>query len=307
MNKHSINSADLKLFLELLKPFILNFFPLEKSRREAGRKPIGQKWLLIALGLYKSTHFFTWKSFAEAIKPCSEILASFGLLNSPSRSTLFKYFSEAPPEYLNEILTEIGLKMVKKSSKDLAIDSSGFQVKAGSIWRLLKWNKSSLKKSTKHFKKAHIIIDCWSKAVLGLRITASTEADIKSLLPLIKKVKIPPNEKKRLHGDKAYHDGELQNELAEKNIKMIVEPKKNFVDHGTDSFRDQMVRFYQMNSSLWHSTYRTHRKATVEHIFGVIKVSFIPVKAKKLQMQQKHILSHFLMYNLELYKKEVGK
>ena len=202
----------------------------------------------------------TWRSFAEALDLCKGILAKFDVFSIPSKTTLHRYWKQTLKGPLRRVLTELGWNVAGEGVKDLAIDSSGFQVKAGSLWRLLKWDRGKLKKTSFHFEKAHILVDTRSQAVLGIQFTTTYDADVKLVRPLIRRAQIPFDINCRLHGDKAYHDKELQEELINRGLKLIVEPKKRMVDHGTSSFRDQSFRFYKANSGLWHSTFRTYAK-----------------------------------------------
>ena len=297
-----IHPAELESLLTSFKPFLCERFPSpEKSSNGRGRPFIGPRWVLVALGLIKSDQPMTWRSFAKALSLCKDILAKFGVFNIPSKTTLHRYWKHALEGPLRQILTEIGWNIAGQGVKDLAIDSSGFQVKVGSLWRLLKWDRGKLKKTSCHFEKAHILVDTRSQAVLSIQFTTSYDHDINLVRPLIRRAQIYSGVTYRLHGDKAYHDEVLQEELLNRGLKLIVEPKKNMVDHGTSSFRDKAVRFYQSNSGLWHATFRTYLKASVEHVFGVIKLRSIPMNARREAMQHKQLLARFLMYNMRLW------
>ncbi|MCG3218129.1 MAG: transposase [Candidatus Heimdallarchaeota archaeon] len=297
-----IHPAKLESLLASFKPFLCERFPTqEPSATGRGRPFIGPQWVLVALGVIKSDLPMTWRSFAKALTLCKEILAKFKVINLPSKTTLHRYWKQTLEGPLRRVLTEIAWNVAGEETKDLAIDSSGFQLKAGSLWRLLKWDRGKLKKTSPHFDKAHILADTRSQAVLSIQFTQSYDADVKLVRPLIRRAQIPSGVTCRLHGDKAYHDEVLQEELLNRGLKLIVEPKKNTVDHGTSSFRDQSFRFYQANSGLWHATFRTYRKSSVEHVFGVVKLRPVPMNARRERMQHKQLLARFLMYNMRLW------
>ena len=297
-----IHPAKLGSLLDSLKPFLYKRFPApERSDNRRGRPFIGPRWVIVALGLIKSDQPMTWRSFEEGLDLCEEVLAKYGVLNIPSKTTLHRYWKQTLEGPLRQVLTEIGWDIAGEETTDLAIDSSGFQLKAGSLWRLLKWDRGKLKKTSPHFDKAHILVDSHSQAVLSIQFTTSYDHDINLVHPLIRRAQIPPGMIRRLHGDKAYHDEMLHEELLTRELKPIVEPKKNFVNHGTSSFRDQMINFYQLNPGLWHATFRTYLKASVEHVFGIVKIRPVPMNARKERMQHKQLLARFLMYNMRLW------
>ena len=178
--------------------------------------------------------------------------------------------------------------------KFLAIDSTGFEMKAGSTWRLLKWDKSFLKKASKWFDKAYILVDTTTQAVLSFSITESFDHDITQVLRLLRRMRVLRRKGDYvLYGDKAYHDRELHAKLLGCGMKFIVEPKKNFVFRCVKGFLERSLRLYKNSPELWKHTFRYWRKATVEHVFGVVKQHKPPLRARKLKKQAQRTTNRF--------------
>ena len=66
----------------------------------------------------------------------------------------------------------------------MALDSSGFLFKGGSVWILLRWAKQKLKKTSRAFYKVHIATDLDSAAVLAIKLSKTPTHDLKMKLKL---------------------------------------------------------------------------------------------------------------------------
>ncbi|OLS24054.1 MAG: hypothetical protein HeimC2_24450, partial [Candidatus Heimdallarchaeota archaeon LC_2] len=225
-------------------------------------------------------------------------LIKFGAVEAPKKTSLYNAWKSLSPHQIKSLTTQVA-RILILPDEDSAIDSSGFILKVGSIWRYIKYRSSELKRSSKRFYKFHIIISTKSKTVLAVDWSKSPEHDYPEGRKLIKKVGVRLFSKiNRNFGDKAYNGKPLTDELAELGVRHIVEPKSNAVDHGTDTARDRSLRLYRNSPGLWKYTFKHGRKSAVEQIFGEIKVRNNCLNSRKRHLLKKQILLQFLLYNL---------
>ena len=72
-----------------------------------------------------------------------------------------------------------------------------------------------------------------------------------------------------------------------------VPPNKNSVDHGTDSPQDLRVRAEKNHNGLYRQNHHPERRASVEHVFGLIKLCPLPIYDRKMNNKLKTLLSSF--------------
>ena len=263
-------------------------------------------WLLVALAVLKHSLDITWRQYAKVLQTpqATAVLKQYGAIKPPSKSTLHKAWDNAPIGPLRDTLIEIGWKIAQEP-KSLAIDSTGFEMKAGSTWRLLKWDRSFLKKASKWFDKAHILVDTASQAVLSISFTESFDHDLTQVLRLLRRARVLRRKREYvLYGDKAYHDKQLHAKLLEWGVKFVVESKKNFVLRGVKGFLERSLRLYKNSPGLWRHTFRYWRKAAVEHVFGLVKQHKPSLMARELKNKHKELLTAFLLYDLKTLLKK---
>ena len=135
-----------------------------------------------------------------------------------------------------------GKCLVTEADRDLAIDSSGFELLVGSIWRLLKWGKRTICKSFSLFLKVHLVVVFPSRAIVSIEVSKSTVHDsvafgavCKSLYKRIARLL------QRVHLDKAYWSENHSNFLEQEGIQAVIPCKSNSVNHGTGSRMDKLV------------------------------------------------------------------
>ena len=93
---------------------------------------------------------------------------------------------------------------------------------------------------------------------------------------------------------------QLHAKLLTKGVKVIVEPKKNFFLRQRQGFLECNLRLYKKSPGLWKHTFRFHKKAAVEHVFGLVKLrNPTPTVSKAPKQAQAHGAA-FLLYNLNL-------
>jgi hypothetical protein len=286
--------------LSLLKNLFKARFPEPKrplNPQGAPRK--WPRWLIMTLGLLGASFDFTWQEYTLQLKKIEEILVKFGAVEAPKKTSLYNAWKSLSPHQIKSLTTQVA-RILILPDEDTAIDSSGFILKVGSIWRYIKYKRSELKRSSKRFYKFHIIISTKSKTILAVDWSKSPEHDYPEGRKLIKKVGRRLFSKiNRNYGDKAYNGKPFTNDLAELGVRHIVEPKSNAVDRGTDTVRDRSLRLYRNSPGLWKYTFKHGRKSAVEQVFGEIKIRNNTLNSRKRHLLKKQILLQFLLYNLD--------
>ena len=95
----------------------------------------------MALAVLKHSLDITWKQYAQALKTPqpTAVLKQYGAIKPPSKRTLHNAWDNALIGLLRDALLEMGWKIAKEP-RTLAIDSTGFEMKARKTWWLLKWD-----------------------------------------------------------------------------------------------------------------------------------------------------------------------
>jgi hypothetical protein len=252
----------------------------------------------MCLGLLGVSLDFTWQEYTVQLKKIEPILIQFGAVEAPKKTSLYNAWKSLAPHQIKSLTTQVA-RILILPDEDTAIDSSGFILKVGSIWRYIKYKSSELKRSSKRFYKFHIIISTVSKTILAVDWSKSPEHDYPEGRKLIKKVGPRLFSKiNRNFGDKAYNGKPLTDDLLDLGVRHIVEPKSNAVDHGTDTPRDRSLRLYKNSPGLWKHTFKHGRKSAVEQVFGEVKLENTHLNSRKRNILKKEILLQFLLYNL---------
>lgn len=302
LNITTIDQAIFDHYLNLIKDLIKSRFPEKpRSNNPQGAKRKWPRWLIVALALLKEMLHYNWREFADELSKFETTLIRYGASHAPSYGSIHGAWSDIGQSQLENLIVLFG-RMLCPDPNKVAIDSTGFLFKGGSVWILLKWRPSKLKKSSKSFIKAHMIVDTSSKTVLSVKLSKSPTHDVSMAPKVIKKIGCRQLKKiNKMYGDKAYNDQKLRNkELSKYEIKLIVEPKSNAVDHGTGDYRDLGVRLYQNSPNLWKYTHKHGCKSSVEQTFGLVKVKLLPLTGRSPKNKRKQILMNFLVYNLNM-------
>jgi len=158
-----------------------------------------------------------------------------------------------------------------------------------------------LKKTSRAFYKVHIATDLDTTAVLAVKLSKAPTHDLKIAWRLIKSLGLRClSTLKRLHGDKAYTDSKLRESLREQSVQLIVEPRSNATDKGTDGYYDKSLRLYRNSPELWKWTHKHGQKAIVERVFGTVKSRPIPLSARLVKNKRKQLIMKFFVYNFNL-------
>ena len=292
-----LDQTTLATYLTLIQELLKQRFPQKKQARRGPRRK-WMRWTIVALALLKVSSGFTWRAFAQELKKHQALLQKHGILTPPSYGSLYAAWRSISERQMENLITAVG-RILCPEPKDTAIDSTGFLFKGGSVWILLKWLTPLLKKTSRAFLKAHLLVDTTSRAILAVKLSKSPTHDIKMAEKVIKKVgKRRLRLVKRIFGDKAYTSRKLGQKLqVEYGIQLIVEPKRNAVDHGSNSWFDRSVRLYSRSASLWKHTHGYGRKSVVEQVICEVKKRKIVLSARKVSQKRKQLLLNFLQYN----------
>ena len=165
MNVLGIIPGKLLRVLRTLKSFLQDRF-VERYRPlgAVGRRRIARRWVLVALALVGVSNGLTWRALAVELERCKYVLIRFGVFQVPSKSSLHAVWLAIREEQLENLIKRIGAS-IAPHPRTIAMDSTGFMLKGGSVWRLLKWNISTLKKTSRLFWKVHILVDTDTQAV----------------------------------------------------------------------------------------------------------------------------------------------
>jgi len=271
-----------------------------RSSNPQGAKRKWPRWLIVALALLKNSLPFSWREFTEHLQKHEDVLSDFGALKIPSTSSIYLAWSNIPQTQLENLVSLTG-KIISPKPQNMALDSSGFLFKGGSVWILLKWAKQKLKKTSRAFYKVHIATDLDSAAVLAIKLSKTPTHDIKIAWRLVKSLGIRClSTLKRIYGDKAYTDSTLNEHLQEYSVQLIVEPRSNATDKGTNSYHDKNLRLYRNSPELWKWTHKHGQKAIVERVFGSVKSKPIPLSARRAKNKRKQLVMKFFVYNFNL-------
>ena len=298
----TIDQAKFDLYLNLIKDLIKPRFPEKlKSTNPQGAKRKWPRWLIVALALLKEMLHYNWREFADEIGKYELLLAKYGASHAPSYGSIHKAWSDIGQSQLENLIVLFGRILCPDPNKT-AIDSTGLLFKGGSVWILLKWRPSQLKKSSRRFIKAHMIVETSSKTILGVMLSKSPKHDVSMAPKVINQIGSRQLKKiDKIYGDKAYNDKKLRKQkLLKYGIKLIIEPKKNAVDHGTGNYRDLDLRLYKNSPNLWKYTHQHGCKSSVEQTFGLVKVKTLPLTGRSPKSKRKQILMNFLVYNLNM-------
>lgn len=301
LNIISIDPALLRFFLSLIKDMLDPRFPESiRSTNPQGAKRKWPRWLIVALALLKNSLPFSWREYTLHLQKHEDILSDFGALKVPSTTSIYSAWSSIPATQLENLVALTG-KILSPKPQNVALDSSGFLFKGGSVWILLKWGKRKLKKTSRAFYKVHIATDLNSTAVLAIKLSKAPTHDLKIAWRLIKSIGLRClSTLKRIYGDKAYTDITLYKHLKGHSVHLIVEPRSNATDKGTDEYHDKNLRLYRNSPELWKWTHKHGQKAIVERVFGTVKTRPIPLSARREKNKRKQLIMKFFVYNFNL-------
>ena len=297
-----------KAFIVILKIFVRRRFPEPRKTSPKGRPRCGKRWVLVLLCMLGRLENVRWRDLEKKLQLCT-FLVEEGYLNYiPSKSTFHRVWKDIELSSVESLIRGIGYKIAKKVGDDaFAVDSSGFKMILGSIWRLLKWDKKKLKKTSPIFKKVHMGVSLPSRSIVTITTTPSTTHDSKALGTLLNDLyKRLIDGYDRMYGDSAYWAENIFEWLKNQDIFPVITPKSNYVDHGTDSVHDCLVRAYEQYSGLFKRNHHPEFREAVEHVFGLIKLKTLSISDWKEKNQLKSLLTPFIWYNFGVYVQQMS-
>lgn len=231
-----INPYKLKIFLLTLQDFLMRKYP-EPEISEIGRKRIGPRWVIIAISIICRNENIAWREVPSMLSTCEFLIEEGYLTKIPSWEKFYQEWSKVRVDSLERFIIQLGTKITNQANKDkfdVAVDSTGFGVFGGSIWRFLKWSKSRVKKTSKLFRKIHIAISLPSRSIISIARSKSIDHDSVIFSKLWKNIpKRLISRIRRMYLDAAYWDEKIIGLLVQEEITPVIPP--NSIDHGTSS------------------------------------------------------------------------
>ncbi len=300
-----------KQFIEINKDLVRRRFPerRRKEKRKGGAPRIGEKWVIVLLCVIGRIEGVPWRLLPLKLSLCDFLVREGYLRVIPSKTTFHRAWQNTKVGSLESWIRGMGyIRATQWEDLECAVDSSGFKIATGSLWRYLKWAKKQLKKTSKIFRKVHIIVSLPSRAVVSITTSTSITHDSKVCgklfqtlsKRLIKRFKI-------MHMDKAYWDEDILEWIEQEGMRPDVPPKENAIDHGTTSAHDRIVRAYTDYPGLIRHNNHSEQRASVEHVFGLIKLRPLTINDRKLNNKLKTLLCPFLWYNFLLYAQSLWR
>ncbi|OLS16851.1 MAG: hypothetical protein HeimC2_45990 [Candidatus Heimdallarchaeota archaeon LC_2] len=302
----TINPHVLREFILVNEDILKRKFPERKNQLKVGRPRIGLRWVIVAICVFARVDQIVWRDLPSKLISCDFLIDEGYLCGIPSKSSLHRIWNETRVGNFETWICKLGNEISQFDNLDLAVDSSGFEYQIGSIWRWVKWNLKMLTKTSKLFRKVHIAVALPGRAIVGIKSTKSLVHDAKGFGPLW--LSLPKHmicRIKRVHADKAYWSENIINYLDKEDISAVIPCKSNSIDHGTSSPMDQLVRLQKNYPGIYKINYKTNRRASVEHVFGNIKIRKPVLRDRKMQNKVKTLLCSFLWYNHKLRVKEL--
>ncbi len=297
---------ELKKFLLLHQDFLRPKFPDAKITSKRGRPRIGLRWVIVAICVFMRVNNIVWRDLPHNLKLCKFLIEEGYLNKISSKSTFHHYWDTVSQSSLESWIRMSGYSLTSVDDTDLAIDSSGFELSIGKFWRLVKWGRRAIYKSSDIFCKVHIAVALPSRAVVGVETSKGTVHDSVLFGPLWKHMYARVKRKiRRTHLDKGYWSENIINFLHQDKKKAVIPCKINSMDHGTSRPMDLLVRQQRTMPCLYQRNNKTHLRAEVEHVFGEGTMYHVIPRDYKIHNKLKTLLCIFLWYNHELMVKEV--
>ena len=137
----TIDPTKFNLVLLLLKPLLKPKFPEQPlPENPQGAKRKWPNWLIVGLALIHECLPFSWEEYVSILKTCETTIKELGAKKVPGKTSLFVAWDAIPEDQVKTLVKTVG-KILCPNPKETAIDSTGALLKAGSVWRLLKWAK----------------------------------------------------------------------------------------------------------------------------------------------------------------------
>ena len=203
----------------------------------------------------------------------------------PSKSTFHAIWRGIDKRLLEQWIILQGKEInSRKEVKGLAVDSSGFKNRQASLWR---------------FRKLHLIIALPSRAIVSLTHSHSNTHDSKVFGGLWQKLPstlLKPN--RRFYADSAYWTENIVGLIKQHGLHPVIRPKSNaLIDN---PLLGPIVRAHRFYPGLYNHNHHPEYRSSVEHVFGLIKLSFPPILDRLPSTILNTLYSPLICYNYRL-------
>lgn len=295
----TLNPHKVKEFIMINEPFLRTIVKEEKKESKRGRPRIGEKWIIVALVIIGRIEGISWRALGEKLELCSFLIEEGWVRSIPSKSTFYRVWRSVELQLLEQWTTMLGEAVSTsggRSAKALAIDSSGFKFRQSSLWRFVKWTKGALKRTSKVFRKFHIIISLPSKAIVSLTHSASNAHDLSAVGRLWSQLSSSIlSSCRRVYADSAYWSENFVGLILQSSIFPVIPPKRNAVTHSP--VLGPLVSFLRRYPGLYRHNHHPEYRSSVEHVFGLLKLSPPHLSDRLPSTLLCTFYCHFLCYN----------
>jgi len=219
-------------------------FPDPKPRKSCtiGRPRIAPLWIIMALAVMGRYQSIPWRKLPLYLQSCTFLVDDGYMSKIPSFHVFHQAWSTCRIQSLESWIRMLGMNGARGDTS-VAIDSSGFETRAGSMWRFFKWNRKKLSRTSLIFKKVHIAISLPSRSIISITTSKSKDHDSKVFGKIWKNMyRRIVKQLKIVHLDKGYWSENIIGLLVQVGITPVIPCKKNSIDHGVASPMDQLVR-----------------------------------------------------------------
>jgi hypothetical protein len=182
----------------------------------------------------------------------------------------------------------MGYEDGRLDSEDITVDSSGFELRSGSLWRLVKWNRSLISKTSSIFNNVHLAVALPCRSIVGIHVSEAKKFDSIAFGSLIlsahKRLLISI---KRLHGDKAYWDSKIIGWCYQEGMTPVIPCKNNSLKNGSNKQLNRLTKYQREHKGNYKKNTRSYRRVEVEHLFDEVKLQYPILRDIKLKTKIK--------------------
>lgn len=220
----------------------------------------------------------TTRGVVSFLRNNPSLCLDFGLIRIPVHTTLVRFFKK--------IKNVIGLILNIRTAKNVAIDSTGFELEAKSFYyRNINQHlfPNYLRKTKKHMKVS-IIVDTDKQLILTYKIRKNQRHDTIDFKELLKDLTV-----KKVFGDKGYDSKKNRRFVINKLKATPIIPVKRY---------HNFYGYSKQNRRIDGKDY--HQRSKVETVFSVLKRKYGSIlRCKTYATQQTELISKLIAYNVD--------
>jgi hypothetical protein len=179
------DSLVLQEFLRLNEGILKRKFPERNISSNRGRPRLGLLWVLAAICVFARSQNIVWRDLPSKLSYCHFLIDEGFLLAIPSKSTFHRVWKQVTASNISNWIRIMGYQDGGLDSEDITIDSSSIELRSGSFWRLVKWNRSLISKTSTIFNKVHLAVALPSRSIVGIHVSEAKKFDSRAFGPLI--------------------------------------------------------------------------------------------------------------------------